>query len=83
MEKLLTLKQIIGTKTEPGILPMSRSAWYANVKSGLFPSPVKLGNSRSAYWRYSDIQRLIQSAVPSRGERDTGPDIYRLIQSAK
>jgi prophage regulatory protein len=41
-----------------GPLPVSRSTWWAGVKSGRFPAPVKLG-PRITAWRSADIQRLI------------------------
>jgi predicted DNA-binding transcriptional regulator AlpA len=36
------------------LIPISRSAWWAGVKSGKYPKPVKLGPRTSA-WRYTDI----------------------------
>ncbi len=41
------------------IFPISASTWWAGVKSGIFPSPVKLG-FRATYWRKSDIFILIE-----------------------
>ncbi len=48
-------------KIEPRI-QVSRAAWWAGVKSGKYPQPVKLG-SRTTCWRESDIQRLIDEGV--------------------
>jgi prophage regulatory protein len=42
-----------------GPLPVSRSTWWAGVKSGRFPAPIKLG-PRITVWRDADIQRLIE-----------------------
>ena len=42
---------------EPKI-PVSRAAWWAGVKGGKYPQPVKLG-SRTTVWRESDILGLI------------------------
>ena len=42
-----------------GPIPVSRSAWWAGVKSGRFPRPVKLG-PRTTAWRVEDIKRLIE-----------------------
>lgn len=39
-------------------IPVSRSTWWAGVKSGRFPKPVKLG-SRTTAWRVEDIRALI------------------------
>ena len=38
--------------------PVSRSTWWAGVKSGRYPKPVKLG-PRTTAWRVSDIRALI------------------------
>ena len=40
------------------LFPVSRSSWYAGIKSGIYPKPVKLG-PRSVAWRHSDIVRLL------------------------
>ena len=50
---LRQLKSIIGPQ---GPIPVSRSTWWAGVKSGRFPTPVKLGPQITA-WRDADIQR--------------------------
>jgi predicted DNA-binding transcriptional regulator AlpA len=45
-----------------GPLPISRSGWWAGVKSGRYPKPVRLG-PRSTAWRASDIRRLVQQGT--------------------
>jgi predicted DNA-binding transcriptional regulator AlpA len=59
----LRLPQIVGdTKAQPpvpALIPVSRSTWWAGVKSGRYPQPVKLG-PRITAWRVEDIRRLIQ-----------------------
>lgn len=40
------------------LIPVSRSAWWAGVKEGRFPPPVKL-SARTTAWRRDDIQALI------------------------
>lgn len=55
----LRLPQIIGNKSYPPIIPVSRSTWFAGVKSGKFPKPVKLGE-RTTAWRVEDIRALIE-----------------------
>lgn len=42
--------------------PVSRSTWWAGVKSGRYPAPVKLGE-RAVAWRAEDIRALIESAA--------------------
>jgi hypothetical protein len=43
----------------PPIIPVSKSTWWAGVKSGRFPQPVKLGPKITA-WKISDIRALIE-----------------------
>jgi hypothetical protein len=61
----LRLPNIIGNpKAEPPIpalIPVKKSCWWAGVKSGRFPKPVKLG-PRVTVWRVDDIRALIASA---------------------
>ncbi len=39
-------------------IPVGKSTWWAGVKSGHFPQPVKMG-ARVTMWRAEDIRRLI------------------------
>jgi prophage regulatory protein len=59
----LRLPQIIGDPKAgiPPIIPVKKSCWWAGVRSGRFPKPVKLG-PRVTAWRVSDIIALIESA---------------------
>ncbi len=54
-------KQIIGDRKAGtvGPFPVSRSKWWAGVKAGLYPKPVKLG-PRTTAWRVEDIRALIE-----------------------
>ena len=40
------------------VFPVSTSTWWAGVKDGRFPQPVKLGPKITA-WRVQDIRGLI------------------------
>lgn len=42
------------------VFPVSKSTWWAGVKAGRYPQPVKLGLNITA-WRVEDIRTLIQS----------------------
>jgi predicted DNA-binding transcriptional regulator AlpA len=42
------------------IFPIARSTWWAGVKSGKFPAPIKL-SPRTTAWRRADILNLIAS----------------------
>lgn len=45
-----------------GPIPVGRSTWWAGVKSGRFPKPVKLG-PRITAWRVEDIRALIERGI--------------------
>ncbi len=45
------------------VYPVSKSTWWAGVKDGRFPKPVKLGEKITA-WRVQDIRALIESKTP-------------------
>ncbi|MFN7643256.1 MAG: helix-turn-helix transcriptional regulator [Burkholderiales bacterium] len=61
----LRLPQIIGDSRAvpplPAVIPVCKSTWWAGVKSGRYPSPVKL-SARVTAWRCEDIRRLIEQA---------------------
>jgi prophage regulatory protein len=56
------LSQIVGNPKAkppiPAIIPVSKSTWWAGVKTGRFPKSVKLG-PRITVWRVEDIRALI------------------------
>ena len=60
----LRLTQIIGNKKLgiPPIIPIGKSSWWAGVKSGRYPKPVKLG-LRTTAWRVEDIRRFIEHCI--------------------
>ena len=41
------------------VYPVSKSHWWAGVKEGRYPKPVKLGPKITA-WRVEDIRALIE-----------------------
>ncbi|MBL4618632.1 MAG: AlpA family phage regulatory protein [Marinicaulis sp.] len=45
-----------------GPIPVSKSTWWAGVKSGRYPKPVKLG-PRITAWRVEDIIHLIKNGA--------------------
>lgn len=57
------LSQIVGNPKAdppiPPIYPVSASTWWAGVRVGRFPKPVKLG-PRTTAWRVQDIRALIE-----------------------
>lgn len=73
----LRLSQIVGRPakgSEPGspaIIPVSRSTWWAGVKSGRYPQPVRTLGQRITAWRVDDIRALI-ACTDSRPEPPKG-----------
>jgi predicted DNA-binding transcriptional regulator AlpA len=61
----LRLPQIVripATKKKPetvGVYPVSKSTWWAGVRAGRYPQPVKLGERITA-WKVEDIRALIE-----------------------
>jgi len=53
----LRLSSIIAPR---GPIPVSKSTWWAGIKDGRFPKPVKLG-ARITVWRVEDIRTLLAS----------------------
>ncbi len=53
----LRLPDIIGKQ---GLIPVSKSTWWAGIKSGRYPRPVKLG-PRITAWRAEDIRAMIEN----------------------
>jgi len=47
------------------VFPVSKSTWWAGVKSGHYPQPVKL-SKRTTAWKAEEIWKLIEQA--SNGE---------------
>lgn len=68
----LRLAQIVGrpktadTPAIPGIIPVSRSTWWAGVRSGRYPQPTRALGERITAWRVEDIRALIESAASAK-----------------
>ena len=60
----LRIAQIIGDPDAnppiPALIPIGRSSWWAWVRIGKAPAPVKLG-PRTTAWKSADISALIDS----------------------
>ena len=55
-EALLRLPEILR------LVPIGKSTWWAGVKSGRYPKPIKLGPGITA-WRWTDIRALLTEGV--------------------
>jgi prophage regulatory protein len=59
----LRLSSIIGPS---GLIPVGKSTWWAGVKAGRYPKPVKLSPHITA-WRAEDIRALIAAGDLTKG----------------
>lgn len=65
----LRLAQIVGKPATddapaiPAIIPVSKSTWWAGVRSGRYPQPVRTLGERITAWRVEDIRALIERAA--------------------
>ena len=61
----LRLRQIVGDAKArppiPPIIPVGKSTWWAGVKSGRYPQPVRTLGTRITAWKAEDISQLIQT----------------------
>lgn len=55
-DRLLKLQDVIL------ILSISRASFYAGIRVGVYPPPVKIG-ARAVRWRASDITALVEKGV--------------------
>ncbi len=63
----LRLHQIIGNRKAnppiPPLIPVSKSTWWAGVKSGRYPQPIRTLGERITAWRVEDIRNFINAAA--------------------
>ena len=63
----LRLPQIVGNSKAnppiPAIVPVSKSTWWAGVRSGRYPQPTRALGERITAWRVEDIRALIERAA--------------------
>ena len=52
------------------LIPIGKSSWWAGVKSGRYPKPVKLGK-RTTAWRVEEIRNLISTLNNEGGNYET------------
>ena len=64
---LLRIRQIVGdpkaTPPIPAIISVSRSTWWAGVRSGRYPQPVRNLGPRITAWRIEDIRKLVNQGA--------------------
>lgn len=54
------------------IIPVSKSTWWAGVKSGRYPQPVRTLGARITAWRCSDIVELVETLSTSEADPQGG-----------
>lgn len=63
-EGYVRLSDIVGdAKSNPprrGVLPIGRSTFWAGIRQGKYPPPVKLG-ARTAVWDVSTVRRMLET----------------------
>jgi prophage regulatory protein len=65
----LRLAQIVGKPATdsapavPAIIPVSKSTWWAGVRSGRYPQPTRALGDRITCWSVESIRALIESAA--------------------
>lgn len=50
-------------RAKPAIIPVSKSTWWAGVKSGRYPQPSKALGPRITVWRVEDIIALLSATT--------------------
>lgn len=60
MQKIKELPEdgFVRLSTVLAVFPVSKSTWWAGVKEGIFPKPVKL-TKRTTAWRVEEIRELL------------------------
>lgn len=46
------------------VIPVSKSTWWAGVRSGRYPQPSRALGARITAWRVEDIRALIEAVAP-------------------
>jgi predicted DNA-binding transcriptional regulator AlpA len=61
----LRVDQIVGSRRKgiPPLIPVSRSTWWAGVRSGRYPQPTRVLGPRITAWRGEDIRNLIEQTA--------------------
>jgi len=59
MESEIPKNGLVRVSTILQFVPVSKATWWAGVKTGRFPQPIKLG-PRTTCWYWQDILSLIE-----------------------
>ena len=61
-ENPLTPGRLLRIKDVLKIIPISKSSFYAGIKAGKYPAPIKLGKRTSA-WRSDSLILIVEQGV--------------------
>lgn len=66
-DEFIEITDIIGSKKKgiKPLIPVSRSTWFAGVKDGVFPKPIRLGERRTV-WLKSELLAFIEKLKAER-----------------
>lgn len=73
--RFLRLSQIV-----PGLVPVGKSTWWAGVKTGRFPKPLKL-SQRVTVWRASDIRDFLEKRDNENSTKTNAQEFVALERS--
>jgi prophage regulatory protein len=54
-DALVRIQKIVGPN---GLIPISRSSFYAGIRDGIYPKPIRLGK-RTSVWRLSELMQIV------------------------
>lgn len=66
IENILPATGLVRLSTILRVIPVSKSTWWAGVKSGRFPQPIKLG-PRTTCWYTADILLIVTKPAGESG----------------
>ena len=71
--RLLRLRDIIGDRARgiPAIIPVSKAGWYAGIRAGRYPKPIKL-TEKTAVWSSDDIDALLEKICGGGSQKEVG-----------
>ena len=59
-ERYIRIKELVGSRVEPGLVPVTKSTIWKWVQEGKFPAPIHLG-PRVTAWRLEDILNFLEN----------------------
>lgn len=61
-DRLVRVSEIVGDKKAniKGLVPVCEASWWAGVRRGIYPQPVRLG-PKVTCWRLSDVLSIVKN----------------------